>query len=701
MTHLDEPTLLAELATREYLARHGVPLVPATLVLSADELDAAVDAHGPEVVLKAAAPWLLHKTDLDLVRVGVTASTAAVAFDALVRTATNHGPIDGVIVSPHLQGAEILIGVRRDPTLGPFIVVGSGGTLVEIFDDLAIAHAPIDADRAQALIRTLRGAQLLIGLRGTPALDIAALARLVSAVSHIADEDERLRELDLNPVIVGVQGVAVVDARAVLAEPPPAAVNRRQRDLQPLFHPAGIAILGASTDPAKLGARIVRYLVEHGFDGRIVPVHRTAAQIHGQAAVPSVMQAGRIDLACIVVPPESVGEALAECGRAGIRNAIVHTAGFAEAEAVAATGAAAQTRLADTALRAGINVCGPNSLGIISPDSRIFTSFAGALESSNILPGRIGFVSQSGALASSLLSRSVDDGVGFSRWISSGNEADLDLSDFVGYLAEDDATSVIALFIEQIRDGDAFRDSVRRALEAGKPVLAYKSGRSAAGRRVTQSHTGALAGDDRLYEAFLADIGVVRVASLRDLLDTARVMVTTPLPRGRRLAVITMSGGASSVIADTAADLGLDLPSPDARTADLLVDLLPAAATVDNPLDVTAAAMVEPGILTSVVRSLLDASFADMVLVQLTTNADPVASRMATELAGLHRGAGKPLIISRLGSPSLAPGAMEIYRSSSVPVLTWPDDATRVAWALAAAGEVMAGVSRPQVEVSS
>jgi acyl-CoA synthetase (NDP forming) len=160
-----------------------------------------------------------------------------------------------------------------------------------------------------------------------------------------------------------------------------------------------------------------------------------------------------------------------------------------------------------------------------------------------------------------------------------------------------------------------------------------------------------------------------------------------------------MSGGASSVIADVAAELGLLLPAPEGATAQALGGLLPAAATVGNPLDVTAAAMVDPLILTSVVERMMDGPF-DVVLVQLTTNADPVAAEMATALVELHRSARKPLIVSRLGSPSLAPRAMEVYRSAAVPVLTWPEDATRVAWALAAVGEVMVGAAAQQ-EVAS
>lgn len=693
MTHLDEPGLLVELAAREYLAARGVPLVPATLARDRRELDAAVWTHGRDLVLKVAAPWLLHKSDLDLVRVGIAADEAPACFDELVALATPHGPIDGVLVSPRVPGVEMIVGVRRDPALGAFVLVGAGGTLVEVLDDVAVAPVPITPGAAAGMIGDLRASALMGGGRGARVLDVEALARLVASISELAAADARLVELDLNPVIVGERRAVAVDARAVVRPEPSGPPLRRHRDLRPLFDPGSIAVIGASTDPNKLGARVVRYLVERGFPGRVVPIHRTASEIHGCRAVASIADAGAVDLASIVVPRDAVASALEGCAAAGIRTAIVHTSGFAEA---GGDGPAAQAQLVATAERAGIDVCGPNSLGVISPGRRTFASFAGALESSSILAGRIGFVSQSGAIASSLLSRSVDDGVGFSRWVSSGNEADLDLADFVAFLATDPETDVIALFVEQIRDGDAFREAVRTALEAGKPVLAFKSGRSVVGRRITRSHTGALAGDDRLYSAFLRDAGVVRIASLRDLLDAARVIAVSPRAGGRRLGAVTMSGGASSVIADVAAELGLVLPAPEGVTAEVLAGLLPAAATVGNPLDVTAAAMVEPGILTSVVERMMEAPFIDVVLVQLTTNADPVAAEMAAALVELHRSARKPLIVSRLGSPSLAPRAMELYRSASVPVLTWPEDATRVAWALAVVGETMMGVSAQQ-----
>ena len=693
MRRPDEPTLLAELEARDYLSRHGVPLVPASLVRSREELGRAVAVHGPDLVLKGSAPWLLHKSDLGLVRVGVSSNDAENAFTALMEAETPHGKIDGVLVQRRLGGFEVFVGARRDAALGPFVAVGAGGVMVEYRDEVAFAPAPIDPDRALRLIEQLRFAGLLSGGRGSPAVDLGSLARLVSQISYLVQRDEHLVELDLNPVLLNRDGVTVVDARAVLESAAAPPRTRPARDLGPFFDPESVAVIGASTDSGKLGARIVRYLVDGGFGGRIVPIHRTAVEIHGRAVARSIADAGDIDLACVVVPVDGVHDAVVECAEAGVRNVIVHTSGFAEAAGLGRSGVEAQERLADEARRRALNLCGPNSLGIISPRRRVLASFAGTLESSRILPGRIGFVSQSGALASTLLSRSVDDDVGFSRWISTGNEADLDLADFVDYLADDEETSLIALFMEQIRDGASFRQAVHRALAAGKPVLAYKSGRSDAGQRAAQSHTGALAGDDRLYESFLSDVGVVRVPFLRDLLQAARVMVATPTPRGRRLAAVTMSGGASSIIADVAAAVGLSLPPLDAAEARKLQAVLPPAATAGNPLDVTAAAMVDPSILISVVTSLLQSSSVDMVLVQLTTNADPVAAEMAAGLVRLHSAAEKPLILSRLGSPRLAPAAMEVYRSASVPVLDWPEDATRVAWALARAGEAMTEIA--------
>lgn len=697
MTQLGESGVLTEMAARDYLAAHDIPLVLATLTRDRGELEAAVRAYGDDLVLKVVAPWLLHKSDLGLVRVGVSAEAAPACFEELLAIASGHGEVDGILVAPRIDGAEMIVGIRRDDALGPFVLVGAGGVLVEVLDDVAVARSPVDVDQARALVRGLRASALLDGRRGRAALDLDALATLVSAVSQLAANDVRLVEADLNPVIVGERGATVVDARAVFQPEAKRRPPRTPRDLSAIFDPASIAVIGASSDPNKLGARVVRYLLGHGFPGRVVPVHPSADQIQGLPAVPSIGDAGGVDLACIVVPPDGVVPALEMCAAADVRHAIVHTSGFAEA---GPDGSAEQARLRSVVRTVGMNVCGPNSLGVISPGRRTFTSFAGALESSRILSGTIGFVSQSGALASSLLSRSVDDGVGLSRWVSSGNEADLDLADFVHFLAADPDTDVIALFVEQIRDGDAFRAAVGQAIVAGKPVIAFKSGRSETGRRIARSHTGALAGDDRLYSAFLRDAGVIRVSSLRELLDAARVIAASPRPHGRRLGVVTMSGGASSVIADAAAELDLQLPPPDALSAEALRQLLPPAATVSNPLDVTAAAMVNPRILTSATKVMMDAASVDLVLVQLTTNADPVAADMAAELVRVYRSAKKPLLVSRLGSASLAPRAVEIYRSAGVPLLTWPEDAARAAWALATAGEIMAG-TRAQVEAST
>ncbi len=687
---------LAEVAARDYLAARGVALVPATLVRDHDELEKAVREHGDDLILKVAAPWLIHKSDLGLVR-AVRDTAARSCFDELVEASADHGSIDGVLVSPRVAGVEFIVGARRDAALGPFILVGAGGILVEVLDDVAVAPAPIDHAGALDLVALLRASALLEGRRGAPTRDIDGLARLVTMVSQLAASDPDLIELDLNPVIVGDRHAVAVDARAVVSREVQRSHPRRARDLRRLFDPGSIAVVGASTDPNKLGARVVRYLVERGFPGRVVPIHRTAAEIHACPTVGSIADAGQIDVASIVVPPTAVVSALEECAAAGIPHAIVHTSGFAES---GRDGALAQERVVATAERGRLDVLGPNSLGIISPATRTFTSFAGALESSRILPGRIGFVSQSGAIASALLSRSADDGIGFSRWVSSGNEADLDLADVVEFLASDPETAVIAMFVEQIRDGDAFRGAVREALHAGKPVLAFKSGRSEAGRQITRSHTGALAGDDRLYSAFFTDAGVVRVTSIRDLLDAARVLATSPSAKGRRLGAITMSGGASSVIADVAIELGMSLPQPDVALAERLAEFLPHAATVANPLDVTAAAMVDSRILTSAAERMMETPLVDIVLVQLTTNADPMAADMARALIDLRRSASKPLIVSRLGSPELAPRAMAMYRAASVPVLTWPDDAARVAWAVARAGEIVSGVSAQQ-EVAS
>lgn len=673
-----------EAATLRWLSACGFPVVRHVVVYSSAEAVNAAAQFGYPVVLKITGQWALHKSDVGGVRTGLrSAADVEESYGRLTRLSEPaiEGPTQAgaVIVEPQLAGVEVLLGLRRDQSLGPFVVFGFGGVLAEVTADTAVAAAPVDRSGAGALIQAARVSRLLHGYRGQGAVgseSLDALVNLVVALSQFAVRHPEVVELDLNPVIVGGGAAVAVDARMV-SEPHEhgsRGTTEERRLPDALFEPRSIAVIGASRDPRKPGGRMLRYLVRHGYQGRIYPVNPNAAAVQGLEAVSSLgeLAAGEVDLACITVPAEGVMPALRECAEAGVPAAIVCSAGFGEA---GPAGKARQEQLVQIARSspAGMRLVGPNSNGVLTVQPPVFSAIGMALEIDPAPAGPVALLTQSGAIGSSLLSRGWDEQAEFSRWISTGNEADVALGECVEYLAGDPRTQVLLVFIEGIRDGAAFARAVGHCRANRKPVVAYKAGKSAAGRQAAVSHTGALAGDDLLYDAFFRAIGVVRVNSVHGLLDAGRVLARYPVPQGHRAGLVAMSGGAAAILADECAAAGLDVPALPGRTQQRVARLLPGFGSAGNPLDVTAEAISDPAVLLECVTAMVDCDAIDVVLVQLTTNAEPSASAIASGLAEVIQASAKPVLVGRLGSRRLAASGLETYQKARIPVFDSPE----------------------------
>ena len=296
-------------------------------------------------------------------------------------------------------------------------------------------------------------------------------------------------------------------------------------DLHRLLRPQSVAVIGASADPTKTTGRPIGYLQRHGFGGAIWPVNPRAAEIGGLPCFPDVASLpGAPDVAIVLVGPERAEAAVRDLAARGCAAAIVLAGGYAES---GTEGGARQAALCAAAGR--MRLLGPNTIGLVNLADRIVLSASGALEVEDLGAGSISLVSQSGGILGAVLSRGAAQGIGFARLVSTGNEADLDVADFLDLFAEDEATRVIAIYVEGLRRPDAFRAAALKAAAAGKPVVAYKVGRSEAGARAAISHTGALAGADRLYDALFRQLGIIRAERFADLLD-----IPAALASGRR-----------------------------------------------------------------------------------------------------------------------------------------------------------------------
>lgn len=359
------------------------------------------------------------------------------------------------------------------------------------------------------------------------------------------------------------------------------------RGLDALFRPRSIAIVGASTDPRKLGGRPLANMLRGGFKGRLYPVNPGAREVQGLPSFASLEAIpDPVDQAVIAVPAAAAPAALEACIRKGVRVAVMFSSGFGE---LGAEGRAVQQQMAARCRESGMRLLGPNCLGVMNPADGVFCTFTGSLTGNRAWPrvGRIGIATQSGAVGTYCYTLLADRGAGISHYVATGNEADVDVAACIAWLAQDDATEVILTYLEGCRDGARLREALALCAARGKPVVAMKVGVSEAGAAATISHTGTLAGSDAGYQAAFDEAGVWRARSLEEAADVAVACTAGALPRGRRLGVITVSGGAGALLADEAAARGLELPQIPEEAQKAILALVPFASP-RNPVDATA-----------------------------------------------------------------------------------------------------------------
>lgn len=358
--------------------------------------------------------------------------------------------------------------------------------------------------------------------------------------------------------------------------------------LDVLMHPRSVAIIGASTQAQKVGGMPVRLMREFGFQGRIVPVHPEAREIQGLTAVPSLHQiADPVDMAIVCVPRAAVLQAVADCVDTGVKAAVVFTGGFAE---TGPGGLADQDAIVALARSGGMALLGPNCLGAINLRQRMFATFTPAALAGMPPAGKIGLVSQSGAFGAYAYTLARQQGLGLSHWITTGNEAGVQVADAINWMVHDPDTRVILAYLEGCKDGPALVQALRAALDAGKPVVVTKVGRTAAGARAALSHTASMTGEDAVFDAVFDECGAIRADNIDSFFRYGQLFAQAPTPRNNAVAIVTGSGGVGTLMADRAEDLGLELP-PFTETETARVTAEASLATTINPIDVTGQVM--------------------------------------------------------------------------------------------------------------
>jgi acyl-CoA synthetase (NDP forming) len=414
------------------------------------------------------------------------------------------------------------------------------------------------------------------------------------------------------------------------------------KSLDPLFNPRSIAIVGASDDPNRIGGLPIQFLRRHKYAGKIFPVNPKYREIAGLPCYPSLMEIPEpVDLALIGIPRQLVFGAMKDCGEKKIPFVILFSAGYAE---MGEEGRRDQEELRRFVRGAGIRVVGPNCIGIVNTHDHVATSFTSGLEIDSLIPGAVGLVTQSGGVGNCVLTRTYDRAIGLSYFISSGNELDLEVSDFVEYFLGDERTKSIALLLEDLKAPLKFRRVADQALKAGKPIVALKVGRSEKGRQAAASHTGAMSGADAFYEALFRQKGISRVFDVDELFEVAHLFACYRPPEGNRLAILSTSGGSGALLADLASDHGLSLPGPSDRARNQLRDVVPAVASIANPMDITTQFMNDPEVVARYLRTFAEDEKFDLLLLNFTVSTSDRTLKVAERIAEIQPALPKPLI---------------------------------------------------------
>ena len=617
---------------KKVLADFGIVVPRSAVVTAPDQVAKAVVGLEPPFAVKVMSAEILHKSDAGGVALRLANSDAVREAISTIseRPFIHEARVDGYLIEEmSAGGTELVIGAVRDPQFGLMLMVGLGGIFVEVLQDVAFRICPISCSEGFAMLDELRGAQILDGLRGQESVNKEAIVDILFKVGGpnglLMTLGDDIAELDLNPVIAIGDGAIAVDARFILAETAEQGGDLASKPYDelsvidrftPLFSPKSIAVLGASTTSTTIANNFIRRLKDFGYPGTIYPIHPKATEVEGLRCYPSIAKAPEpIDYAYVAIGAQRIPDVLAGAN-GNLKFAQVISSGFGEVS----EGLDLQRDLVTKAHAGGCRVLGPNCLGFYSPRGGVTFPVDAPKEI-----GTIGVVSQSGGLGTDIIKRGQWRGIRFSGLVTVGNSADLGPVDLLEFYFEDPQTRVVGLYLEDIKQGRRFFNLLRSD-KATKPVVILRGGKSSQGRAAALSHTGALAGDERAWEALSRQTGCVLVATVDEFIDAllAFQFLDVRPSKPTKCVVLFGNGGGTGVLAtDFFAGLGLDVsPFDDVTRLKLEAMNLPPGTSVVNPIDAPVATLQEE-----------EGRIANRILDTIYTSAAPEAVVMHLNLA--------------------------------------------------------------------
>ncbi|MGH8821460.1 MAG: acetate--CoA ligase family protein [Rhodoferax sp.] len=644
---------------------YGIAVPKEGVAANAADAQKLASTMGFPVVMKIVSPEILHKTEAGGVLVGVkNADDVAKGFDTIVANAKQYNAkaqILGVQVQQMLKGGqEVIIGAVTDGSFGKLVAFGLGGVLVEVLKDVTFRLAPATREDAYSMLDGIQAAEMLKGVRGSDPVDRDALAGLIVSVSELVSDFPEISEMDLNPVFASKDSAIAADVRIVVdfavkvpryrpGEPEVLAAMKR------IMQPKAVAVIGASAEAGKIGNSVMKNLINGGYKGNIYPIHPKAGEILGYKAYKSVKDVpGDIDTAVFAIPAKLVAGALTECGEKKIAGAVLIPSGFAESGEPEM-----QAELVAIGRKYDIRLMGPNIYGFYYTPANLCATFCTAFD----VKGSAALSSQSGGIGMAMIGFSRSAKMGVSAIVGVGNKCDIDEDDLLIFFEQDPNTKVIAQHCEDLKDGRAFAEVARRVSKK-KPVIVLKGGRTAAGAKAASSHTGALAGNDKIYEDVFNQSGVIRANSLRDLLDFARGVPLLPTPKGENVVIITGAGGSGVLLSDACVANNLTLMPMPADLDAAFRKFIPPFGAAGNPVDITGGEPPQT-YKNTVLLGLQDDRIHSLILGYWHTIVTPpmVFARIIVEARDEMRAKGieKPIVASLAGDVEVEEASQYLY----------------------------------------
>lgn len=584
-TVMEGRTALTEAQAKQVLKDFGIPVVEEQVFQSIDELKDVKAACTYPAVLKGLGSRLMHKTERGLVALDIKNEEELIETALMIKERAGND-LEGFLLQPMLKGKrEFVAGLFFDVQFGPVVMFGLGGIFTEALRDVVFRLAPVDKNQAISMIYEIQGARLLDAFRGESSPDIDALVKVLTGLSEIAMSIPQVREIDINPLLVSPDGtVTAVDALIILGDrkmQQEALHPVNPSDIGDLIYPRSIAFIGASAELSKWGQLMFSNVIAGKYTGKVYLVNPRGGEIAGRKVYRRITEIDEpVDLAVITIPAERVIPLIDELSQKRVKNVLLISSGFSE---TGPEGKKLENDLVDKAREAGILILGPNTMGICNPYASLYCTGTHVRPK----PGGTSLVAQSGNLGTQLLAFAEQEGIGIRAFAGSGNEAMITIEDCLEGFEVDELTKTVVLYLESVKNGRRFYEAARR-VGMKKPVIVLKGGRTEAGAAAAASHTGAMASNIKVFEAACTQAGIVRADQPMDLLDLSAAFASLPLPRGNRVAILTLGGGWGVVASDLCNENGLIVQPLSQRIIEKINNWLPPFWSHANPVDLVA-----------------------------------------------------------------------------------------------------------------